>query len=313
MSYPDLAIDRWNEAAPALRDLFQSQMYGAMPPVSPLLLGEEKRLDARLRLRRMGEIEVLHAEPKEPAKATFVGVNFSGNHTVVDHPDVSEPRVWTYLEEVPRGDHRERWCVDDVTSAGFALATFCHSDVVPDDPALARPILDRMGKLGAVAAWAWGLLSVAATLSGPVIFVGHSRMGKAALVAGMFGGDGIVSIQSGCGGAAPSRTEIGETVGQITAMFPHWFTPAFTGYAGREEELPFDQQGLLALCAPKPLLLLNAEDDLWANPAGQEAMAELARPVYESFGVADAIGYQRRPGGHSVIREDWASILRFFE
>jgi len=308
MNYPPLLIDRWSTDAPRLRAQFQELMYGPIPPVQPLPISEEVQLEDNLHLCRMGSLDVLHATPKGPTRATFVGVNFSGNHTVVDHPDVPEPRGWTYpdgaLWPVSRGCHRERWCIQEVTKAGFGLATFCHSDVMPDDPTLAHE---------AIAAWAWGLLSVAATIPGPVILVGHSRMGKAALLAGAFGGDGVVSIQSGCGGAAPSRTTIGETVGRIRTVFPHWFAPRFASYAGREEELPFDQHGLMALCAPKPLLLLNAEDDLWANPAGQEAMAELARPIYASLGAESAIGYCRRAGGHTVTQEDWAMILQFFD
>lgn len=311
MNYPPLSLVNWPAQAAELRELFQEVMYGRLPSVEPLAIADETVLDEGLRLRRMGSLDLLHAEPKGKARATFVGVNFSGNHTVVDHSEVPEPRGWSYpdgaLWPVSRGCHKERWCIEEVTASGFGLATFCHSDVVPDDPS-------QVPSEGppAVAAWAWGLLSVAATIPGPVIFVGHSRMGKAALLAGAFGGDGTVSIQSGCGGSAPSRTTVGETVGQITRAFPHWFAPAFAGFAEREDELPFDQHGLLALCAPKPVLLLNAEDDLWANPAGQEEMAELARPIFASLGATDTIGYRRRPGGHSVMREDWEMILEFF-
>ncbi len=317
MTFPPLSLDRWSTQAADLRELFQEQMYGWLPPVKPLTLGEEKSLRPGLQLRKIGSLDVLHAEPSGEPRATFVGVNFSGNHTVVDDPEVPEPRGWSYpdgaLWPVSRGCHKERWCVEEVTAAGFGLATFCHSDVVPDEAGLAFAELKKLNDrpLGAVAAWAWGLLSLAATIPGPVIFVGHSRMGKAALVAGAFGGDGVVSIQSGCGGSAPSRTSVGETVSQITTAFPHWFVPAFANYAGREDQLPFDQHALLALCAPKPVLLLNAEDDLWANPAGQEEMADLAQPVFASLG--GTIECRRRPGGHSVIRKDWEMILDFFE
>lgn len=297
-------------------------MYGVLPETDSL---EEVRTEEigegghlRTLVSRKGiRIVALHAVPNSSVRGTFVGVNFSGNHTVLDSSSIPEPGGWSYpdgeLWPVSRGCHAERWCVDDVVRAGFGLLTFCHSDVVPDEPSLARPALDRLGADGAVAAWAWGLLSLATSIEGPVVFVGHSRMGKAALLAGAFGGDGVACIQSGCGGAAPSRTSVGETVAQITQRFPHWFSPRFAMYAGREEALPFDQHALIALCAPSPVLLLNADDDLWANPAGQEEMAELARPVYAALDRPDGIQTFRRPGGHSVTREDWAAILDFFD
>ncbi|RYG24589.1 hypothetical protein EON82_10150 [bacterium] len=323
MNYPPLDVENWPEQSTRLRAAFQETMYGWLPEPERLALREEtpsgedeahSLLVRRLESRTGRSIDALVAMPKAPLRATFVGVNFHGNHTLTDACAVKPPRGWNYPEgPFVRGSERDVWCVDEIVRAGFGLVTFCHSDVVPDDPALAAPVLRQLSDrpLGNIAAWAWGLLSVATTVNGPVIFVGHSRMGKAALLAGAFGGNGAISIQSGCGGSAPSRTNVGETVEQITTRFPHWFLPAFTKFAGREEALPFDQHGLIALCAPKPTLLLNADDDLWANPAGQEAMAELARPVFDSYGVSENIQYRRRSGGHSVTPEDWSMILDF--
>jgi hypothetical protein len=322
MKYPELNVESWPEQAAQLRHDFQERMYGWLPEPERLVFVSESTVDDRgdseftlkkFRSSQGIEIDTLHACPKTATRATFVGLNFHGNQTVVDYSAIPLPRNGAYDEPKERGSERETWCVDEILRAGFGLITFCHSDVVRDDPVVAQTDLKRLSDrpLGAIAAWAWGLLAVAKSIREPVIFVGHSRMGKAALLAGAFGGDGVIPIQTGCGGVAPSRTDVGETVEQITTRFPHWFLPEYASYAGREEELSFDQHELLALCAPKLLLLLNADDDLWANPAGQEAMAELARPIYASLGAGDAIGYRRRPGGHSVTPEDWSMILDF--
>lgn len=318
MNYPLLSLENWPAQSAELRREFQETMYGWLPAPDALTLENESRIDSQVTLRRLRSrqdltIEALQVRPENEPRATFVAVNFDGNHALIDDPIVSLPRNGAYAEPKERGSEKSTWCLEEIVGAGFGLVTFCHSDVVPDDPHRAEPVLESLSgrPFGAIAAWAWGLLSVATTVKGPVIFVGHSRMGKAALLAGVFGGDGVIPIQTGCGGAAPSRTNAGETVAQITKRFPHWFLPAFAEYAGQEDELPFDQHALLALCAPKPLLILNADDDLWANPSGQEAMAELARPIFESCGASESLLYRRRPGGHSVTPQDWAMILDF--
>jgi hypothetical protein len=160
----------------------------------------------------------------------------------------------------------------------------------------------------------------------------------------------VIPLQAGCGGTAPSRTTDtrAESVRQINTSFPHWFCGNFKKFydaveipekassAARREltnrfsektnRLPFDQHCLIALCAPRPVLLPNAEEDLWANPTGQLEMAKAATPVYKLFGVdgiaADAkpemsklldsrLGYFMRPGKHAMARQDWEAFIAY--
>ena len=101
--------------------------------------------------------------------------------------------------------------------------------------------------------------------------VGHSRLGKTALLAGAF--DERIALviphQAGCGGSAPSRGKVGESVKQINNGFPHWFNGAFKEFNDQPDRLPFDQNCLVALVAPRPVLFSNAVEDTWANPEGQ--------------------------------------------
>jgi len=158
------------------------------------------------------------------------------------------------------------------------------------------------------------------------------RNGKAALVAAAF--DERIAMafahQAGTGGSAPSRSTVGESVRVINTKFPHWFNGAFKEFNDSPEKLPFDQNCLLALCAPRPVLFSAADEDQWANPAGQLQILKSASAVYEFLGVkgldpsvrlevapvqtgspAGRLGFFMRHGKHSMLPEDWHAFLAF--
>jgi len=132
--------------------------------------------------------------------------------------------------------------------------------------------------------------------------------------------------QAGCGGTAPSRGKIGESVEQINKAFPHWFNDTFPLFDDAVDRLPFDQHALVALVAPRPVLFTNAIEDQWANPSGQFEVLKAADPVYRFLGVeglatstmpepgklvGSRLGYFIRPGKHSMTEEDWKVFLDF--
>src|SRR5690606_30026331 len=89
---------------------------------------------------------------------------------------------------------------------------------------------------GAIAAWAWGLHRMVDFLEKEkdidkkkIAVVGHSRLGKTALLAAAF--DERIALvipsQAGCGGTSPARGKIGESVKRINTSFPHWFCDEF--------------------------------------------------------------------------------------
>ena len=112
----------------------------------------------------------------------------------------------------------------------------------------------------------------------------------------------------------------------ITKAFPHWFTPAFAKFGESVDKLPFDQHSLIALCAPRPVLLTNATEDQWANPDGQFDMLVAADPVYKLAGspglgvktmpevgklVTSPLGYYIRDGKHSTTPADWRIFVEY--
>ena len=158
--------------------------------------------------------------------------------------------------------------------------------------------------------------------------IGHSRHAKSALVAGGWDerAELVISHQSGTGGASLSRDKPGETVKQITKSYPHWFAPAYAAYAGNEAALPVDQHMLVALIAPRRVLLGNGRRDVWSDPNGAYRAAEAASAAWRVFGQdglaqdglrdfnpAGDIAFLTRPGGHGIIGDDIEAFLAFLD
>jgi hypothetical protein len=284
----------------------------------------------------------------------FVGIAFCGPFAAVNDPTIPVPSGWMYpgpgivdhqATEAARGSAVNTWNIERSIDRGYAVALFYNGDVEPDDPGsrdgirskLLRPGRSDHDPLdwGAVAAWAWGAQRVVDFLvKNPdiehkrIAVVGHSRNGKAALLAGAFDEriSLVIPLQAGCGGTAPSRGAVGESVERINTAFPHWFNANFKQFNDQPDRLPFDQNALVALCAPRPVLFSNAEEDTWANPAGQFEVLQNASRVYEFLNVDglkaatmpplnrlvdSRLGYFIRPGKHSMTRVDWDAFLDF--
>ena len=348
---------------PELTALFQHYMYGTMPPAPwrPQFIVERvdrnvfdgkatvKQVTINLTKKESPAIQLLVITPNTRSKPApvFLGLNFYGNYMVVNDPLVPLPAGWlpngapgstnNHATEAGRGKQVDVWAVEQTIDRGYAFATFYNGDVEPDRPNAPEGIRAQLSGYdwGAIAAWAWGLqravdylVTDGALDPKRIAVVGHSRNGKAALLAGAFDERIalIIPLQAGCGGTAPSRGKIGESVKQINDRFPHWFNAEFKKFNEQPERLPFDQHGLIALCAPRPVLLSNAVEDTWANPAGQFEMLRAADPVYRLLGtdglgaqqipetgklLDSTLGYYIRPGKHSMTREDWKIFLDF--
>ncbi len=349
--------DWFGKRRPELKRLFEHYMYGEAPAApgeveAALDRVDKKALGGKATLkeitlafgrREVPKIHLLLLVPndrKAPAPV-FLGLSFAPNFTVLDDPEVAAPtdlEKAAALKKPPRrGSQTDIWNAEGVIDRGYALAVFYCGDVAPDHPGRNDGVFPLYpGKdWGAIAAWAWGLSRAADYLVTDadldrtrLAVVGHSRMGKAALLAGAFDDRFalVFSHQAGCGGSAPSRGTVGESVKRINTAFPHWFNAAFKQFNDQPDRLPFDQNCLVAMAAPRPVLFTSALDDTWSNPEGQFQVLKAAEPVYKLLGagaleatqlpetgklIDSTLGYAIRTGKHSMTRDDWAFFLDF--
>lgn len=259
------------------------------------------------------------SEGKHPA---FVLINFSA-----DVPDKYYP-------------------AEEIVDNGFAVFSFCYKDVTSDDGNFKNGIAPyfRKGKRrqtdpGKIAMWAYAAMRVMDYIEAldnidtdNVAVIGHSRLGKTALVTGAFDErfKYVISNDSGCSGAAITRGKVGESAVDITNRFPFWFCPKYVKTAVDFNSVKYDQHFLLALSAPRYVMVGSAEQDKWADPESEFLSCVLASKAYEILGSKGLVHedeipepksildqgnilYQYRHGTHYLSREDWNEYMKFIK
>ena len=233
---------------------------------------------------------------------------------------------------------------EEIIDRGWGFACLHYESVTSDSPLIdenAKALgYGKNGKIGKLMIWAWAAMRVADYLftradidEKNLAIVGHSRLGKTALIAGAFD-ERFAFVHSNCsgvGGAAlySSHNDECENIKILAEIRPYWFADEFQKFIGKEKELPFDQYYLLGLIAPRVLSVGSALGDPRANPKGEFDGAKAASTVWERFGKVGLIapskalvgenyhgglvGYYLREGLHYFSREDWNRLLGFFE
>jgi len=214
--------------------------------------------------------------------------------------------------------------IETAVKRGYIVAEFDRTKVAPDSNDRTKGIFPLYPKSDSsvLAGWAWGfhrtvdyLLTLDSVDPKRIAVTGHSRGGKAALLAGAL--DERIAVTcpngSGCGGAGSYRVlgEKCEDIAAITKSFPFWFHPRFREFVGHVDQLPLDQHFVRALVAPRAQLSTDALGDIWANPMGTQVSYLAAKQVYDFLGAGNKIGIHYRQGKHEQNAEDWAALLDF--
>jgi hypothetical protein len=234
--------------------------------------------------------------------------------------------------------------------AGFGVATYYYGEIDPDyangfsDGIRAHYLkpgqTDRApDDWGTIAAWAWGMSRVQdyfetdpAIDAKRVVIHGVSRLGKTVMWAGAHDTRFAVVIAScsGEGGAALSHRDYGETIAHLTApsRFPYQFAPNYAKWGGFPDKAPMDANLLVALIAPRPLLLQTGSTDFWSDPKGEFLAAVAAGPVYKLLGkvpldtdvwpaaktpILHDLAYYMHDGPHGMVPTDWDIYVQFLK
>jgi hypothetical protein len=178
---------------------------------------------------------------------------------------------------------------------------------------------------GLLASWAWGISRVVDYLQArpevdgsKLIAVGHSRIGKAVLVAGAF--DERLSLVapagSGAGGTGAYRFNGAahggrEGLDDMMRKYPNWFSPHLHEFAGQVARLPFDQHWLIALAAPRAFLSLEGTDDQNCVPNAVRQAFAGAEPAFALLKAGARLGVNFANHRHALTPDDWTALLDF--
>jgi len=112
------------------------------------------------------------------------------------------------------------------------------------------------------------------------------------------------------------------------SRFPYQFAGNYASYADRVDEWRVDSHMLIALIAPRPVLLQSGNTDRWSDPYGEFVAAVAAGPVYKLLGkqglgteefpapgepILHDIGYLMHDGGHGTVPADFDVYLEFLK
>ena len=342
--------DDWRKRRAEILELFQSELYGRLPPPPEALVVEKtsERISDdgfsvirryRLRFRKDGTgpaVDWLVFLPRfaKGRVPVFLHLNYKGFGLV----------------EQGRTNHYTL-PLEHLAARGYAFMT-AHYTQITGDPRSQDEwnrraydgVFELWGKRdpkrtdnpGTIMAWAWGLMrgldlaeripEVDAERS---VVIGSSRLGKTALVAAAFDERFKVCIanQTGAVGVQVMKRNFGENAKIQHRIFPHWYCKGFWKYEDDPSQQKFDQHLLLACVAPRALLLECFQDE-WYDPKGEFVSARAASPVWKflcgkglpcetipetftSDSVKQPFGYATRSEAHGLSGYDWMWALDF--
>jgi len=255
-------------------------------------------------------------------------------------------------DEATRSQQRIQDEMDELaTSRGYAIIHYDMNDVNPDQPR--RDDVERMARdarkfsrppygvhdlyggetnrtgtsWGSIRTWAWAhsrVLDWIETQSDldakRVAVLGHSRLGKTALCAGVTDPrfKVVFSNASGCGGAKLHHFDApkSEHIHQGIRLFPFWYCLNYRLWCHRDQEIAHDQDEWASLIAApnRYLYVASGSEDHWAGPAAEKAMAEKSAKAWEAMGLKGMgghVGYHCHQGPHSLSVVDLKLFLDF--
>jgi hypothetical protein len=353
-------VGTWNEKRrPELLKYFETEYYGRIPATAPKVTWEVVSMDPNALEGKaiMKELAGHMGSPDGPA----ISVTLYTPSDVEDPVPVLTNLTFGFSfgafggRRGARGGMRRAsgppvpgsaaWFI----SHGYGYATINYSSIETDREGqsnvnIARKLALTPGQeapahdeWGTIAAWAWGISRVMdyyetdpSVDAGRIAITGTSRLGKTVTWAGA--NDQRIALVIACcggeGGAALARRNYGETIAHLVAptRYPYQFAGNYQKFAANPNTSAVDTHCLVALLAPRPILLSTASRDGWSDPYGEFLAAVEATPVYKLLGkqgidsdkyenvgemVGHELSYLMVDGEHGST--DWDLWLKFMD
>jgi (4-O-methyl)-D-glucuronate---lignin esterase len=345
----------WNRRRPEIVAAFDREIYGRVPANVPAVVWEvvEEKRELKYDIPVVSKKIVGHVDS---SSYPLVNVDIQLSLTTPANATGPVPVIMELSFVFPPGFRFPSgtqpaagppW-QQQVLTRGWGYASLIPTSAQPDNGAgLTLGIIGLTNKgrsravdeWGALRAWAWAASraldyfktdkSVDATRVG---LEGHSRYGKAALIAMAYDQRFAIAYvsSSGAAGAKLHRRNWGELVENVAGSGEyHWMAGNYLKYAGplKWSDLPVDSHELIALCAPRPVFIgAGDKGDEWVDARGMFMAAAAAGPVYILLGKRDLgvenfpeietalidgnIAYRQHRGGHTT-GPNWPTFLTF--
>jgi hypothetical protein len=183
---------------------------------------------------------------------------------------------------------------------------------------------------GQYSAWAWGISRLIDGLEiakkkkqlnvdlKHLAITGCSYAGKMALFAGALDERIALTIPQESGGGGAAAWRVSETLGKVEtlgATSHQWFMESMFQYAGANvEKLPYDHHELLALIAPRALLILanGATTYKWLAEESGYVSSRACEAIYRILGIPDRFGFSHSSHNHCMLPEDQFPVVEAF-
>lgn len=343
--------DWWEKRRPEIFQDVQEQLFGFMPDKSQL----------------PSVIWNIHTSTHE-GDVDYIEQTITGNIDISSYPEVRDaPKIVGTLRIPANAESPVPVIImlgtrgldniwEMVAPEGWAVCTFDNNKLQPDNGAgLTSYLIGLVNKgnwrkpddWGSLVATSWGVGqlidyfetngNIDATKVG---LTGHSRWGKATMVAMAYEPRLAISYPS-CGGAlGPSmiRRHWGQNLENLSwdreyhwtaGNLFKWMGPLNEGdyWPRKVENLTVDAHSLVALVAPRPIFLNGGSTDTWSDAPGTYLTAAAASPAYEFLGAKGVvmndnepkldvsydngdIAYRVHDGGHTPM-PDWPAFIEF--
>jgi hypothetical protein len=221
---------------------------------------------------------------------------------------------------------------DIFITRGIATIQFNFGEVMAWKPRRGKEPFNRLypdSTVGSFVAWAWGISRIIDGLEKvPEIKIdlrhlalsGCSFAGKIALYAGAFDERIALTIsqESGGGGAAAWRVTDalpGKRETLRNAQGVPWYAQDLTLFNEAVRKLPFDHHELMAIVAPRSLLILGNPDYEWLADESGYVSCMAAKEVWKAFGIPDRFGFSIVAGhGHCQLPDSQRpEVIAFVE